>query len=149
MEMRDPFLNISPLDHRYWMANKDLFNLLSETLSEKAAIKYLIRAEVSLLACHIREHSEEFSNAEELSVLVNKLEDLISPEEVAAEEEITKHNIRALVNVIQRYVPKELAPWVHLGATSADILDTAMAMRIRDALRNAVYHFYLIFLRLL
>ncbi len=135
MEYRDPFLNISPLDHRYWAANKELFDKLSETLSEKAAVRYLVRAEASLLKAHIQDHLE--SKAEFLAA-ADALEEKVSPEEVAAEEEITRHNIRALVNVIQRYLPEELAPWVHLGATSVDILDTAMAMRVRDALRYTV-----------
>ncbi len=135
MEHRDPFLNISPLDHRYWAANKDLFDALAETLSEKAAVRYLVRAEASLLKAHIKTHLDGnpgFLKAAE------SLEEKVGPDEVAAEEEITRHNIRALVNVIQRYLPDELAPWVHLGATSVDILDTAMAMRIRDAMRGTV-----------
>ena len=135
MEHRDPFLNISPLDHRYWAANKELFDRLSETLSEKAAIRYLVRAEASLLKAHIRDHLDgkpEFLEA------ADALEENVSPDEVAAEEEITRHNIRALVNVIQRCLPEDLAPWVHLGATSVDILDTAMAMRVRDAMRGTV-----------
>ena len=138
MEMRDPFLNLSPLDHRYWMANKDLFDLLSETLSEKAAVRYLVRAEASLLLCHIQGNKQKFSDYEKMISAAENLEQIITPEEVAEEEEITKHNIRALVNVIQRHIPEELAPWVHLGATSVDILDTAMAMRIRDAVRSAI-----------
>ncbi|MCK5736703.1 MAG: adenylosuccinate lyase, partial [Spirochaetaceae bacterium] len=135
MEPRDPFLNISPLDHRYWSANQELFDSLAQTLSERAAVRYLVKAEVSLLKAHIRGHFE--NNAEYLSI-IESLEDKVSPDEVAAEEEITHHNIRALVNVIQRYLPDELHPWVHLGATSVDILDTAMAMRIRDAMRGTV-----------
>ncbi len=135
MEHRDPFLNISPLDHRYWAANKTLFDSLSSTLSEKAAVRYLVKAEVSLLRAHIKGH---FDGNSELLKAIEGLDDKVSPDEVAAEEEITRHNIRALVNVIQRYIPEELKPWVHLGATSVDILDTAMAMRIRDAMRGTV-----------
>ncbi len=62
----------------------------------------------------------------------------IDPSEVYAEEEITKHNVRALVNVLQRLVPPELAPLVHMGATSVDILDTAQAARMRDVSKKVV-----------
>ena len=62
----------------------------------------------------------------------------IDPEEVYAEEEKTQHNIRALVNVFKTKVPAEIAPLVHLGATSVDILDTALSMRVRDAVQNVV-----------
>ncbi len=135
MEYRDPFLNLSPLDHRYWAANKNLFDNLSKTLSEKAAVGYLVRAESSLLKAHIK---NSLNNDERFLKAVEALETSVTPEEVAAEEEITHHNIRALVNVIQKYLPPDLAPWVHLGATSVDILDTAMSMRIRDALRGTI-----------
>ncbi|MDF1569436.1 MAG: lyase family protein [Spirochaetaceae bacterium] len=135
MENRDPYLNISPLDHRYWAANRELFDTLSQTLSEKAAVRYLVRAELSLLKAHIR---TSLNGDEDLYASIDGLEDRIDPEEVAREEETTRHNIRALVNVIQRHIPESLAPWVHLGATSVDILDTAMAMRVRDAMRGCV-----------
>lgn len=135
MDMRDPFLNLSPLDHRYWQANRMLFEALSETLSEKAAVRYCVRCETALLKAHIHSH---FDDDPALLTSISSLEETITPEEVNKEEEVTQHNIRALVNVIQRHVPKKLAPWVHLGATSVDILDTSMAMRIRDAMMGTV-----------
>ncbi|MBT3275979.1 MAG: adenylosuccinate lyase, partial [Spirochaetales bacterium] len=58
--------------------------------------------------------------------------------EVYSEEEKTQHNIRALVNVMKSKISDELKPYVHLGATSVDILDTAFALRIRDAIRNCI-----------
>ena len=58
--------------------------------------------------------------------------------EVYAEEEKTRHNIRALVNVLKRKLPEELAPLAHLGATSADILDSALAYRIKGCCRETV-----------
>ncbi|MCG8453091.1 MAG: adenylosuccinate lyase, partial [Spirochaetales bacterium] len=87
------------------------------------------------LRAHVHGHLN--GDAALLSI-IDGLEEAVQPDDVAAEEEITRHNIRALVNVIQRHLPPELAPFVHLGATSVDILDTAMAMRIRDALRRTV-----------
>ena len=62
----------------------------------------------------------------------------IDPELVYAEEEKTKHNIRTLVNVLKRTVSENIAPFVHLGATSVDILDTALAMRMRDCTQQTI-----------
>lgn len=135
MQLRDPFLNISPLDHRYWQSNRELFESLAESLSEQAAVRYCVRAEAALLKVYIQRH---LGSRSDLLDATAGLEERISPEEVAAEEEITHHNIRALVNVIQRHVPGELKPWVHLGVTSVDIIDTAFAMRIRDAMRKVI-----------
>jgi adenylosuccinate lyase len=62
----------------------------------------------------------------------------IDPQEVNDEEEKTQHNIRALVNVLKRKVDEDIAPLIHLGATSVDILDTALSMRMRDVTQNVV-----------
>jgi adenylosuccinate lyase len=58
--------------------------------------------------------------------------------EIYAEEEKTRHNIRALVNVLKTKVPPEMAPLVHLGATSVDILDTGLSYRIRGVTQGVV-----------
>ena len=135
MEARDPFLNLSPLDHRYWQANKDLFEKLAESLSEQATVLYCVRAEAALLRVHVR---RSFNANPQFMAAVDTLEKTISSDAVAKEEQETHHFIRALVNIIQKHLPEELAPFVHLGATSVDILDTAMALRIEDAMRITV-----------
>ena len=135
MDARGIFENISPLDHRYYQANRELFDQLAEHLSERASLRYCLAVETALLRGHLRAADQLNAEAEqELAALT----ELISAEEVYAEEEITRHNIRALVNVIQRNLSPRLAAWVHVGATSVDILDTAQAMRIRDAMQNVI-----------
>jgi adenylosuccinate lyase len=62
----------------------------------------------------------------------------VSSAEVYAEEATTKHQIRALVQVLKRKVPPETAALVHLGATSADILDTALAYRMQGVTREII-----------
>ena len=62
----------------------------------------------------------------------------ITPDEVYEEEARTQHNVRALVNVLKRHLPPEVRPFVHLGATSVDILDTAAALRYRDAVLQVI-----------
>jgi adenylosuccinate lyase len=130
METRDIFENLSPLDHRYWKANREIFEALSSCLSEKAQVRYCARVEAALLATHL-----EMRGKAEPSLLasVAAAAEGIEAEAVYAEEETTRHNIRALVNVYQRSLPPGLAPLVHLGATSVDILDTAKALGLRDA----------------
>lgn len=57
----------------------------------------------------------------------------VTTEEVYAEEDRIKHDIRALVNCIQRRVSEKARPYVHMTATSFDIVDTANALRYRKA----------------
>ncbi len=130
MQSRDIFDNLSPLDHRYWEANRELFDALSERLSDRASVRACVQAEIALLKAHLRVRGIASEDRfRELDALAGS----VDPEEVAREEEKTRHNIRALVNVLQTKVPADLAPLVHLGATSVDILDTARAVQLRAA----------------
>ena len=135
MEARNIFKNLSPLDHRYYLSNRDLFESLSEYLSEEAVVRYCIKVESALLETHIQ---MQMSGSEEIIKEIRNLEKTITPETVYEEEEKTHHNIRALVNVMKRNVPDSVGHFVHLGATSVDILDTAAALRMRDASRKVV-----------
>ncbi len=132
---RTRFLNLSPLDHRYYIANSSLFESLSRFISEEGATRYCIKAEIALVKAHLSFSGEDDPD---LFDRLDSTADLICCEEIYAEEEKTQHNIRALVNVLTRHLPAEIRPYVHLGATSADILDTASSMRYRDAMREVV-----------
>jgi len=132
---RNIYKNLSPLDHRYYLANREMFDALGNFLSEEASVRYLVRVEAALLKAHL---SRRGTLSPEWEEVISTLETRVPPEEVYEEEEKTQHNIRALVNVIKRYIPPELRSLVHAGATSADILDTAQALRIRDAVRLVI-----------
>jgi adenylosuccinate lyase len=139
MEPRDIFDNLSPLDHRYWQANKDVFDALSERLSETAEVRTCARVEAALLETHLELRGR---SSPETSAAIAAAVSRIAPDAVYAEEEKTRHNIRALVNVFQRELAAgghaELEPLVHLGATSADILDTARSLQVRDSVRDVI-----------
>ncbi|MBN1686463.1 MAG: adenylosuccinate lyase, partial [Spirochaetales bacterium] len=135
MEARSIFKNLSPLDHRYFIENRDLFTQLEATLSEEATIRYCAKVEAALLRAYVRifEQLDESLEGE-----IDGLAERIDPQEVYDEEAKTRHNIRALVNVMKRNVSDALRPYVHLGATSVDILDTAFALRLRDAVNGCI-----------
>lgn len=135
METRSIFKNISPLDHRYYLANEEIFKQLESILSEEAAIRYCAMVETALLRAYVRLFPELDNSLEQE---IDSVAAAIDPLEVYEEEAKTHHNIRALVNVLKRKVSDPLKPYVHLGATSVDILDTAFALRLRDAVRTCV-----------
>lgn len=135
MEARPVSDNISPLDHRYFLANRELFTELSSYLSDSATVRYCVRVEAALLRVHCRRAG--IDTTENLA-MIDGLENAVTPDEVAAEEEKTRHNVRALVRVIKRHVSQELSPYVHLGATSVDILDTASALRVRSCVQEVI-----------
>jgi adenylosuccinate lyase len=136
MEKRGIFGNISPIDHRYSVSEKELFDSLAAWLSEEAAVRACVTAEIALVAAHLKTRnapatSEEFEE-------FRKAGEAVSPDEVYAEEEKTRHNIRALVNVLKRKARPHIAPLVHLGATSVDILDTALSYRIKNVTQQVI-----------
>jgi len=138
MQERNIFLNLSPLDHRYYLSNQEEHENLAKYLSEEATIRYCIKIELALLSELIELTQKEKCEAVLFKEQLEQVGDAIDPQEVYAEEAKTQHNIRALVNVLKRKVPPALARFVHLGATSVDILDTALSLRIRDAIRQVV-----------
>ncbi len=135
METRNIFLNISPLDHRYSLSEAKMYEKLSERISEQAAVISCARAEIALVKAHLATRGDLTAS---LEAELDKVADTIDPSLVYAEEEKTKHNIRALVNVMKTMVSDDIAPLVHLGATSVDILDTALSVRVRDAVREVL-----------
>jgi adenylosuccinate lyase len=125
---RDVFASISPLDHRYYASAPDLFARLSDYLSENAYIQYQARVEEALTTVLARRGLCPTSVATEVSQAIRAL----TPEEVYAEEAITHHSVRALVNCINRRISPEAKPFVHFSATSCDITDTARVLQYRD-----------------
>jgi adenylosuccinate lyase len=122
------FRNISPIDHRYSISEEALFDALVPWLSEEASVRACVKAELALVEAHLTLRG---GLSDALKAELEKAALSVDPAEVYAEEEKTRHNIRALVNVIKKKVPAETAPLVHLGATSVDILDTSLSYRMK------------------
>lgn len=135
METRTIFENLSCIDHRYSLSEKAVFDGLSQYISEQASIRSCAKCESALVKAHL---SIRGQLTDELAKTLDDVAEHIDPEEVYAEEEKTKHNIRALVNVMKTKVNDEIGPLIHLGATSVDILDTALSCRMRDVTQNVV-----------
>ena len=137
MENPDRFRSISPLDHRYWLANRDLFEALADHLGEEASVRYAVRVEVALLI-ELLHRLPGHSCDDDLERTICAAAARVTADAVAAEERATDHNVRALVNVLQRELPASVRHLVHVGATSYDITDTANALRYRAALRKVI-----------
>ena len=55
-----------------------------------------------------------------------------TPERVAEIEQTTDHDLAAFVDAVAEQVGSE-GRWFHYGLTSSDVVDTALALQIRDA----------------
>jgi adenylosuccinate lyase len=123
------------LDHRYSISEETLFNALLPWISEEASVKACVKAEIALVIAHL---SVRGDLTPALRAELEKAGEDVDPAEVYAEEEKTRHNIRALVNVLKKKVTVTIAPLVHLGATSVDILDTSLSWRVRGVTREVI-----------
>ncbi len=125
---------ISPLDFRYYGRNKKIFARLQPYLSEAAFVKYALKVESALAHALAKNKVCSSKAAEEIERACRA----VTPEQVYAEEDRIKHNIRALANCIRNKVSGEAKPFVHFTATSYDIIATADALRYRDFAENVL-----------
>lgn len=125
---------LSPIDGRYRLSDPELFEQVSAFLSEEAFVRYLLRVEVALTRALSRRGLCDQSVADEIADAAQR----VTPQAVWKEEQVTQHNIRALVNVLQREVSERARPFVHLTATSYDVMDTARALQFQDSAREVV-----------
>ncbi len=122
----DEFDSISPLDFRY------ADDKMRDILSERAFIAWKLKVECALVTVlHGRSMCSKAIMDE-----IHAAAKLVTVEEVAEEEGRTRHDVRALVNCLQSRVSDEARPFVHLSATSYDIVDTANALRYRAAVED-------------
>jgi adenylosuccinate lyase len=118
----------SPTDYRYGVA------ALEPYLSEEAYVHYKAKVEVALAQTLARRGVCSKKAADEIAEAASR----VTAAEVYAEEERIRHDIRALVNIIRRRVSDDAKPYVHATATSYDIVDTANALRYKDAVNSVV-----------
>lgn len=114
-----------PLDYRYGREEmKSIFSKENKT-------QRLLDVEAALAQAHAEVGNIPEESAETISE--NATTDNVEWKEVErVEKEETKHDIMALVKVLSRYCG-EAQKYIHLGATSNDIIDTGMALQLREA----------------
>lgn len=122
------------MDSRFYGGDPGLYRALHPYLSAAAAIKYMARVEgaLALALADVGITDNDVANA------IASAADRVTAQDVAEEETRTRHDVRALVNVIRAQVPEEAKRFVHLGATSYDIVDTANALRYRECVERVV-----------
>jgi adenylosuccinate lyase len=130
----NPFDAASPFDARYYFADAGFFARLHPYVSESAQIRYLARVEAALTETLAEQSVCPPTAATEIAFACS----VITPEEVYDEERRIEHNIRALVNCIRKRVSEAVRPYVHLFATSADIIDTARALCLLEVTRGVL-----------
>lgn len=118
---------VCPLDYRYGREE------MKSVLSKENKTQKLLEVEAALARAHAEVGNIPEEAAETISENANT--DKVDWEEVErVEKEETKHDIMALVRVLGRYC-SEAEKYIHLGATSNDIIDTGMALQLKEAIQ--------------
>src|SRR5262249_423915 len=130
----NPFDTASPLDARYYLADQGFFKRLHPYVSEASQIRYLARVEAAL--------AEVLAEAgvcpPQAAAEIARASAAVTPEEVYEEEARIQHNLRALVNCIRARVGRAARPYVPLFANSADVMDTARALCLKEVTRDVL-----------
>ena len=114
---------LAPIDYRY-LDQKVIY-----LLSENGFTRYKLKVELALVQVLYNRGICSLSVVEEVA----RACELVGTQAVYDEEARIHHDIRALVNCIRANVSDDAKPYVHMMATSYDIVDTANAARYRDA----------------
>ena len=128
------FDTISPLDSRFYGGDPGLYAALHPYLSEEGRVRAQAKAEAALARALAEEGIAPQAAADAIAAAAER----IGAAEVYAEEARIGHDIRALVNRIRAQLPDDARRFVHLGATSMDIVDTANAWRYRECVERVV-----------
>ncbi len=120
----------SPLDYRY--LEGELRKAAERYFSENARVRYQARVEAALVVAL----SKQGVCSQKIAAEVAKAAEKVTADEVYAEEAKIRHDVRALANVLRSKVSEQARPFIHFSATSYDIVDTASALRYKDATLN-------------
>ncbi len=132
--MQSRFDAISPLDSRFYGGDAQLYGALHPYLSEEGRVRAQAKAEAALAKALADEGIAPRSAADAIAAAAER----VGAAAVYAEEARIGHDVRALVNVIRAQIPPDARRFVHLGATSMDVVDTANAWRYREAVEKVV-----------
>lgn len=115
-----------PLDYRYGRpAMKSIF-------SESSRIQYQMKVEAALARAHASMGTISKEDAAEITRVATL--DIVSVGRIKEIEKDTNHDLMAMVKAMTEKCNGTAGKYVHLGATSNDIVDTATALQIKDAL---------------
>lgn len=130
---------VSPVDHRYSDEG------LTPYLSKQSFLDYKLRVERAVLEELV---ARDVCPPQAVDNF-NQAMEAVSQERVDALEEEVRHETAAIVLAVKREMPTEFQPYVHLGVTSSDIIDTADALRLKEAIRDVVFPLSLEMMRVL
>ena len=118
--------NVCPLDYRY--GREDMKNVFSED----SRIRNEMLVEAALARAHASLGTIPQSAADEITRAATL--DVVSIDRIKQIESETRHDLMAMVKAVTEKCEGDAGKYVHLGATSNDIVDTATALQLKEAM---------------
>ncbi|MDR0779032.1 MAG: adenylosuccinate lyase [Methanomassiliicoccaceae archaeon] len=118
--------DLCPLEYRYGRTE------MKAIFSEESRLQYQMDAEAALARAHASLGTISKKDADEIT-RISSLK-FVTTDRVREIERETKHDLMAMVRAMTEQCKGGSGKYVHLGATSNDIVDTAVALQIKAAL---------------
>jgi adenylosuccinate lyase len=106
---------------------------MKNVFTEETKLQKLLDVEAALALAHAEIGSIPKESALEISRKANT--ETISIDRVKEIEREIHHDIMAMVRALTEVCEGDAGNYIHLGATSYDIVDTALALQLKDALK--------------
>jgi adenylosuccinate lyase len=119
---------VDPLDNRYFDAE------VAKYVSEQSRVIYQAYIESALAHALAEAGICSQQVADEIEESARK----VDIDKVYEEEKTTRHDIKALINVIKAGLSNEAKPYVHFGATSYDIIANSQVLQMKDVTEKVV-----------
>jgi adenylosuccinate lyase len=120
--MDDP---VCPLDYRYGREE------IKEIFGERRRLQFLLDVEAALARAHAKIGNIPKSAADEISKKASTK--YVNVDRVKEIETETKHDIMAVTKALAEVCNGDAGKYIHLGATSYDIVDTANALQFAES----------------
>ena len=118
--------NVCPLDYRYGRAD------MKAVFSEESRIQYQMNVEAALARAHASLGTISREDADEIGRIASL--ETVSIDRIKEIEKDTRHDLMAMVKAMTEKCSGNAGKYVHLGATSNDIVDTATALQLKAAM---------------
>lgn len=118
--------NLCPLDYRY--GRKDM----KAIFYEESRLQYQMDVEAALARAHAKLGTITEEQAKEIGRVANL--NIVKIDRVKEIESETRHDVMAMVKAMTEQCKGDAGKFVHYGATSNDIVDTATALQIKAAI---------------
>ncbi len=118
--------NVCPLDYRYGREG------MKAVFSEESRIQYQMNVEAALARAHASLGTISKADADEITRVAGS--GAVSVSRIKEIEKETRHDLMAMVKAMTEKCSGDAGKYVHLGATSNDIVDTATALQMKAAM---------------